>query len=227
MKRLFTSLLALITSAAFGTTTVPVQLLNPAGSTSGQAIVSTGPSSAPAWSGIPISAVTGLGTGVATGLGNSSTGTGGPVFSTSPTITTPNITGVTTGSAGSAGTVGEVNIGNGTTVNIPTSATATNCTSINLSAGDWILFGYITYAQGSGSFSPTQIWSSISTTSATQGSSPMVLGIAFTANFTQSLPVPEILLTVSVPTTVYLVGQATFPSGTPTMTCKLTAMRFH
>lgn len=50
MKRLLTLLaLSLASVAAFGTTFVPVQLLNPASSTSGQAIVSTGPSSAPAW----------------------------------------------------------------------------------------------------------------------------------------------------------------------------------
>lgn len=50
MKRLLTLLaLALAAATSFGATLNPVQLLNPAGSTSGQAIVSTGPSSAPAW----------------------------------------------------------------------------------------------------------------------------------------------------------------------------------
>lgn len=43
------ALLALLASAAFGATTVPVQLLNPTGSTTGQVIVSSGTSSAPAW----------------------------------------------------------------------------------------------------------------------------------------------------------------------------------
>lgn len=50
MKRLLTLLsLALAAATSFGATLNPVQLLNPAGSTPGQAIVSTGPSSAPAW----------------------------------------------------------------------------------------------------------------------------------------------------------------------------------
>lgn len=53
MKKLLSVLLALAVSAAsFSATLSPVQLLNPAGSTSGQAIVSTGASTAPAWSSI-------------------------------------------------------------------------------------------------------------------------------------------------------------------------------
>lgn len=58
MKRLLT-LLALTFSAAasFGATLNPVQLLNPAGSTAGQAIVSTGPSTAPAWAPVTATAL--------------------------------------------------------------------------------------------------------------------------------------------------------------------------
>lgn len=57
MKRLFIALLSLVTSAAFGTTLNPIQLLNPAGSTSGQAIVSTGASSTPTWSNVAASSL--------------------------------------------------------------------------------------------------------------------------------------------------------------------------
>jgi hypothetical protein len=49
MKRLLTGALALLSFAAFAATTTPVQLLNPAGSTAGQVIVSTGATTAPAW----------------------------------------------------------------------------------------------------------------------------------------------------------------------------------
>lgn len=53
MKRIILALvLALTAISAVATTLNPVQLLNPAGSTSGQAIVSTGPSTAPAWAGV-------------------------------------------------------------------------------------------------------------------------------------------------------------------------------
>lgn len=59
MKRLFTgALAALFALAASAATLTPVQLLNPAGSTSGQAIVSTGASTAPAWSNVTASGLT-------------------------------------------------------------------------------------------------------------------------------------------------------------------------
>jgi hypothetical protein len=60
MKKLFGALLALFCSAAFATSTVPVQLLNPTGSTSGQAILSTGSSTAPAWGNLSAAALTGI-----------------------------------------------------------------------------------------------------------------------------------------------------------------------
>lgn len=50
MKRIFAgALAALFCATSFGATLNPVQLLNPAGSTSGQAIVSTGATTAPGW----------------------------------------------------------------------------------------------------------------------------------------------------------------------------------
>lgn len=57
MKKIIGALIALCSVAAFGATTVPVQLLNPTGSTSGQAIVSTGASSAPAWGNVTASSL--------------------------------------------------------------------------------------------------------------------------------------------------------------------------
>ncbi len=60
MKR-FAVLIALFYSAvSFGATTVPVQLLNSAGSSVGQAIVSTGVSSAPAWGGVGVNGIAAL-----------------------------------------------------------------------------------------------------------------------------------------------------------------------
>lgn len=49
MKRMLGAILTLIASFSFGATLSPITLLNPAGSTSGQAIVSTGSASAPGW----------------------------------------------------------------------------------------------------------------------------------------------------------------------------------
>lgn len=55
MKRILSALLSLCASATFAATLTPIQLLNPIGSTSGQAIISTGSTTAPAW-GNPIAA---------------------------------------------------------------------------------------------------------------------------------------------------------------------------
>jgi hypothetical protein len=49
MKRLLIAALLALSSTVFAATLNPIQLLNPAGSTAGQAIVSTGPSTPPGW----------------------------------------------------------------------------------------------------------------------------------------------------------------------------------
>lgn len=76
MKKIFAALLALVSSVAFGTTLVPIQLLNPAGSVAGQMIMSTGASSAPSWSSTLPS------------LTLSNTNTGGVTFTISSTSNT-------------------------------------------------------------------------------------------------------------------------------------------
>ncbi len=58
MKRVLAAL-ALLPALALGATTTPIQLLSPVGSTPGQAILSTGPSTAPIWGGIALESVTG------------------------------------------------------------------------------------------------------------------------------------------------------------------------
>jgi hypothetical protein len=95
---------ATLTSNAviLGNGTGAVQAVAPG--TAGQALISQGPSSAPAWSSLSVSSLSGLGTGVSTWLGTPSsanlaaaltdeTGSGSVVFGTSPSITTPTITG--------------------------------------------------------------------------------------------------------------------------------------
>lgn len=56
MKKLF-AILALVAGSAHSATLVPVQLLNPAGSTSGQAIISTGASGQPVWGNVTAAAL--------------------------------------------------------------------------------------------------------------------------------------------------------------------------
>lgn len=58
MKKLLSGVfLALYAFVASATTLNPIQLLNPTGSASGQAIVSTGASSAPAWGGVGVNGI--------------------------------------------------------------------------------------------------------------------------------------------------------------------------
>lgn len=57
-------------ASSFAATTSPVQLLNPTGSASGQAVVSTGASTAPGWSSIVDSVLAGSGVAVSGATGN-------------------------------------------------------------------------------------------------------------------------------------------------------------
>lgn len=61
MKRILTgALAALLSFSALAATLNPIQLLNPAGSTSGQAITSTGPTTPPHWSTITLDGISGF-----------------------------------------------------------------------------------------------------------------------------------------------------------------------
>jgi len=256
MKRFLATILALCASIAFGATTVPVQLLNPIGSLSGQAIVSTGPSSAPGWTTVAnagantnITSLIGLTTPLGTwagGLGanNSSangvpvfasgsatvtatTGTGSPVLATSPTITTPNIQGVTNGAVAVAGQVGQLLTATASAVSISNS-TFTNCISLGLTAGDWNVWGNVHLNPGA-STALTLGLGGLSTTSATLPASPNYSQWAYagTTNFGQSVALPMQIFNVSGSTTVYAVVEAGFASGSANMDCALTARRVH
>lgn len=60
MKIILAIFSALIAFSAQAATLTPIQLLNPVGSTSGQAILSTGPTTAPAWGNVSLSTLTGI-----------------------------------------------------------------------------------------------------------------------------------------------------------------------
>lgn len=60
MKKILTSLLLLLSTSGFAATLNPVQLLNPAGSSAGQTIVSTGSATAPGWATVPLSGLSSI-----------------------------------------------------------------------------------------------------------------------------------------------------------------------
>lgn len=89
MKKLFSALLlAIFAVSAIAATTVPPQLINPTGSTAGQAIVSNGSGSAPTWQAVPL---TGLATQAAnTVLANPTGSAAVPVAHAVPSCSTAN-----------------------------------------------------------------------------------------------------------------------------------------
>lgn len=251
MKRFFILVLSLCASLAFGATTVPVQLLNPTGSSAGQAIVSTGSSSAPAWGGPSAASLTGVtqynvAVGGSTGLAFIGPGSSGgflistgsssyPAFgNTVSTLTatgliTPlgGIAGVTNGSAAGAGQVGQVITNSASGVSL-TSNTPANCTSISLTAGDWNVWGSV-YFNPAGTTTQSQIASGINTTSATLPAIPnySVLTLSIPAGDVEAQTPPMQVINVSTTTTAYMIAYAQFSVSTETASCSITARRVH
>lgn len=273
MKRLFAAALALYAASTFAATLNPVSLLNPVGSTAGQGIVSTGPTTAPVWGSVSISTLTGIlpiangGTGQTTaaaaltalgglstttaastyltqtnaattygakasplsqfaattsaqlaGVLTDETGTGAAVFGTSPTITTPNIVGVTSGANAAAGSVGDTGVVSNLTGVSMTSTVGTNCASAILPAGDWDVSGVIRFVPAATS-TVASIQAGITSTSATLagvGTQSTFQGSLLTGVF-QELSTPTVRKLLTTSTTVYLAGIANF--GVSTLTC--------
>lgn len=274
MKKLLGAFLALIASASFGATLSPIQLLNPTGSSSGQAIVSTGASSAPAWGGVGLNGIAAIaantvlanatgssaaptafampscstsasalnwttssgftcntsinaallsGNGIGTSgstiplLNGTNTWSGGQTFSV---VITPSagITGTTNGSVPGAGKVGQpitAQVLQGSAVSL-TTATPANVTSISLTAGDWDVWGSITFTTG-GTTVVTGLDAGINTTSAslgTFGQNYAYWNGSFPTGNAGTLAPPQQIITVSTTTTVYLVAQAAFTTST-------------
>ncbi|HVW50818.1 MAG TPA: hypothetical protein VHC91_10555 [Trinickia sp.] len=127
MKRFFAIALTLAASVAFGATTVPVQLLNTAGSSSGNTIVSTGPSSAATWGALGLSGLSSIAAN--TVVANFSASSAAPSAFTMPTCNssasalqfTPG-TGVVCGTVATAGANSNITSLTGLTTPLGTSA---------------------------------------------------------------------------------------------------------
>src|SRR6266852_2654039 len=202
--------------------------------------------------GLPISGVTGLGTGVSTFLATPSssnlllalttkTGTGNATFATAPTLIAPvlgsatatsiNASTISPGhysgepSTGSAlsGEIGEYissNISAGSAISL-TTATATNITTISLTAGDWDIEANLLF-QGAATTNVTLYAGSLSLTSSTldfsndrfdelaYSSSGIVLGSAPT----QNIHLGRARFSLSTTTTIYLVAFCNFTVST-------------
>lgn len=187
--------------------------------------------------GLPISTgVSGLGTGVATGLGNNVTGSGSPVLATSPTLVTPTlgaatatsvtfspttggIVGTTTNDNAGAGKVGEyisstVLVGSAVSV---TSTVSKTITSISLTAGDWDVSASIVTNPAGGTTTASVIASTSlvdNTLETSPGGGFVRLQVPIAAGTQAALAVGTTRISVASTTTVYLVANITFAVST-------------
>lgn len=126
-----------------------------------------------------------------------------------------NVLGGTAASNAPSGYVGEFissSIVNASAVNLP-NGTATNITSISLTAGDWDVWGNV---KGEFTVSSIYLYAWISTTSATLPDLSLISGsyLAAATIAIHSVAIAAIRVNVSSPTTVYLSAQSGFGAGT-------------
>ncbi|MDR6419881.1 hypothetical protein J2801_002132 [Paraburkholderia phenoliruptrix] len=136
--------------------------------------------------------------------------------------------GATDGSSVPAGYVGQIVPSTFSSVNMATSGTAQNLTSISLPPGDWYVEGYVTYTVASGA-TLTDWISGVNTTSATVPALgnywQMHVSVAGGTGVGVQANAPVSRQNVTANTTVYLVGQATFSGGAVTASGYMRATR--
>lgn len=107
-----------------------------------------------------------------------------------------------------------------------TNSTNANITSISLTPGEWDIAGTIQFApSGSASSFSAGIGTVSATLPAFSTGGLIETSAAFTSGLGNNLPFSPIKLVLTVTTTVYLVGEASFPSGTCTAAGYLRARR--
>lgn len=193
-----------------------------------------------------IANVTGLGTGVATALAVAVGSAGSPVVNggalgtpssgTATNLTALNATQLTTGTlpaartnghmngtatndAAAAGEIGELVQATCTSVAL-TTATAANCTSIPLTAGDWEIMAVIRFA-GAGATTSTD-WASIisSTSTPSVSGANSITGFAYADRLPSAVDQARMFthmpyrISLAAPTTYYLHAQASFAAST-------------
>lgn len=157
----FVALFSLIASA---TTLNPIQLLNPAGSSSGQAIVSTGSSTVPAWGGVGVNGIAAIAAN--TVLANATGSSASPTAFAMPSCTgAANALGYTSGTGIICnGSINAATLGGATFASPPAagygSATPepVSATTLNASGNDALL-----YANSSGQSIPNNVLTTVTT----------------------------------------------------------------
>lgn len=150
----------------------------------------------------------------------------GQAINTVPSITfssTSGVIGTTTNDSAAAGSVGEfvTSVVAGTAA---TSGAATDITTISLTAGDWDVWGNIFTNPAVGT-TQSRVSCGISTTSATLPTQYSIIGTPLTATVPCGQIAPNIRLSLSGTTTVYLVALVTYAVSTLTVGGTISARR--
>ena len=150
----------------------------------------------------------------------------GQAISTVPSIafsSTSGIIGTTTNDNAAAGSVGEFVTSAVSAVAI-TTATATNVTSISLTAGDWDLWGNVFTNPAAGT-TQSLLAAGISTSTAAFPTQYTLLPYTAIASVNVGTTAPNIRLSLSGTTTVYLVASVSYAVSTLTISGTLSARR--
>lgn len=162
-------------------------------------------------------------------IGNTSASTGAFTTLSSTGAYTPSstngIVGTTTNDNANAGSIGEYQTATTTGTSI-TSGTPVNVTSVSLTAGDWDVSGTVFYSPAATTV-PSQIVTSISTVSATNGALGALnqLTMVLTTGAGQRQSSPVVRISVASTTTVFLVASAVFTVSTMTVDGLIRARR--
>lgn len=132
-----------------------------------------------------------------------------------PVIDQPNIVGITDGSNAAAGSVGEeissfIPVGSAVAT---TTLADTNLTSISLTAGDWDVWGNITFTFSNSSGTSIFGWLSEISATAPDISLYSSMNTSFSNMSSNGICVPQRRFNLSSTTTIYITGQASFASG--------------
>jgi hypothetical protein len=140
------------------------------------------------------------------------------------------LAGVQDGTAAVAGQVGQEIKSTVSGVAVAGSGSVGNVTSISLTAGDWLMSGYVVISGGAtGLTSGSTAKLSIVSTTATNGTSGDTMVqesvYALIANGLVSLALPAKRINISSTTTYYMTVETTYVAGSPTVAGTLTATR--
>jgi len=183
--------------------------------------------------GLPIAGTTGYGTGVATALAANVNGSGAIALTTSPTFVTPvlgaatatslafnpttgGIIGTTTNDSAAAGKVGEFvsSSVSGAAVSL-TTATGASVTSISLTAGDWDVYGALTYSLNASTV-VAYLGGGASATNNTLPAANYYFLTSYTnvSGVAPTITIPRQRFSLSTTTTIYLIAFASFSVNT-------------